>query len=89
VPVSAVVRTGVVSMAPCCFDRRRFRNTPTGDRRILPAIAVSGGILSDFEPIPGGESFVVLLGGDGQGFQTHVTLVTNRFDVLEDTLPGQ
>ncbi len=51
-------------------------------------IAVSGSIFSDFEPMPGGESFVVLLGGEGQGLQTHVTLVTNWFGILQETLPG-
>jgi len=51
-------------------------------------IAVSGSIFSDFDPMPGGEDFVVLLGGDNRGFQSHVTLVTNWFEVLQQTLPG-
>jgi len=51
-------------------------------------IAVSGSIFSDFEPMPDGENFIVLLGGEGQRLQSHVTLVTNWFDVLQETLPG-
>jgi serine/threonine-protein kinase len=51
-------------------------------------ITVSGSIFSDYEPMPDGENFVVLLGGEDQGLQTHVTLVTNWFDVLRETLPG-
>ncbi len=51
-------------------------------------IAVSGSIFSDFDPMPGGEGFVVLLGGENQGFQSHLTLVTNWFDVLNENLPS-
>lgn len=51
-------------------------------------IAVSGSIFSDFDPMPDGDGFVVLLGGEGQGLQSHVTLVTNWFDVLKENLPG-
>ena len=32
--------------------------------------------------------FSVLLGGEGQGTQSHVTLVTNWFALLKETLPG-
>jgi len=51
-------------------------------------IVVAGSIFSDFDPMPGGESFVVLQGSDDQRIQSHVTLVTNWFDVLRETLPG-
>ncbi|MEE4271176.1 MAG: protein kinase [Thermoanaerobaculales bacterium] len=51
-------------------------------------IAVSGSIFSDFDPMPDGENFVVLLGGDTGGVQSHVTLVTDWFDVLRENLPG-
>jgi serine/threonine-protein kinase len=51
-------------------------------------IAVSGSIFSDFDPMPDGENYVVLLGGDTGGVQSHVTLVTNWFDVLRENLPG-
>ncbi len=50
-------------------------------------IAVSGSIFSDFDPMPDGENFVVLLGGEGKGLQSNVTLITNWFDVLEENLP--
>jgi serine/threonine-protein kinase len=52
-------------------------------------IAVAGSIFSDFDPLPAGDGFVVLLGGEGQGTQSHVTLVTDWFDALEETLPGK
>ncbi len=52
-------------------------------------IAVSGSIFSDFDTMPDGDEFVVLLGGEGQGLQSHVTLVTNWFDVLKENLPGE
>jgi hypothetical protein len=51
-------------------------------------IMVAGSIFSDFDPMPGGESFVVLQGSDDQRLQSHVTLVTNWFEVLQQTLPG-
>lgn len=51
-------------------------------------IVVAGSIFSDFDPMPGGESFVALQGGDDQQLQSDVTLVTNWFDVLEENLPG-
>ena len=52
-------------------------------------IAVSGSIFSDFTPMPDGSGFVVLLGGEGLGGQqSSVTLVTNWFEVLRETLPG-
>jgi serine/threonine-protein kinase len=50
-------------------------------------ISVSGSIFPDFEPMPDGENFVVLQGGEGQSRQTHVTLVTGWFDVLRRTFP--
>jgi len=50
-------------------------------------ISVSGSIFADFEPMPDGENFVVLQGGEGQSRQTHVTLVTGWFDVLRRTFP--
>jgi hypothetical protein len=52
-------------------------------------IAVSGSIFSDFDPMPDGEHFVALLGGENKGFQSHVTLVTNWFDVLKENLPSE
>ncbi|MCU0304093.1 MAG: serine/threonine-protein kinase [Thermoanaerobaculales bacterium] len=52
-------------------------------------IAVAGSIFSDFDPLPSGEGFVVLLGGEGQGSQSHVTLVTDWFEALEETLPAR
>jgi len=52
-------------------------------------IAISGSIFSDFDPMPDGENFVVLLGAEGKGIQSHVTLVTNWFDVLKENLPGE
>jgi serine/threonine-protein kinase len=51
-------------------------------------IAVSGSIFSDFDPMPDGENYVVLLGGGTGGVQSHVTIVTNWFDVLRENLPG-
>ena len=51
-------------------------------------IAVSGSVFSDFEPMPDGDNFVVLLGSEAQSVQSHVTLVTNWFDVLRATFPG-
>jgi len=51
-------------------------------------IAVGGSIFSDYEITPDGRSFIILQGGEGQTVQNHVTLVTNWFDVLRDTLPG-
>jgi serine/threonine protein kinase/Tol biopolymer transport system component len=51
-------------------------------------IAVSGSVFSDYEPMPDGDSFVVLLGSEAQSTQSHVTLVTNWFDVLRSTFPG-
>jgi Tol biopolymer transport system component len=51
-------------------------------------IAVSGSVFSDYEPMPGGKGFVVLLGGEGQSVQSHVTLITNWFDVLKKTFSG-
>ncbi len=51
-------------------------------------IAVSGSIFSDFDPMLDGDSFVVLLGGESKGLQSHVTLVTKWFDVLKENLPG-
>jgi len=52
-------------------------------------IVVAGSIFSDFDPMPGGESFVALHGGEDQQVQSHVTLVTNWFDVLQENLPGE
>ncbi len=51
-------------------------------------IAVSGSIFSDFEPMPDGDNFIVLLGSEEQNVQSHVTLVTGWFDVLKKTFPG-
>jgi len=50
-------------------------------------IAVSGSVFSDYEPMPNGEAFIVLLGSEAQNTQSHVTLVTNWFDVLKKTFP--
>jgi serine/threonine-protein kinase len=51
-------------------------------------IAVSGSVFSDYEPMPGGDAFIVLLGSEAQNTQSHVTLVTGWFDVLRTTFPG-
>ena len=51
-------------------------------------IAVSGSVFSDFEPMPDGDNFIVLLGSEAQSVQSHVTLVTGWFDVLRATFPG-
>jgi serine/threonine-protein kinase len=50
-------------------------------------ISVSGSVFADYEPMPDGENFVVLQGGEGQSRQTHVTMVTGWFDVLRRTFP--
>ncbi len=51
-------------------------------------IAVAGSIFSDYEVMPDGRSFIILQGGEGLASQNNVTLVTNWFRVLRDTLPG-
>ena len=51
-------------------------------------VSVAGSIFSDYEIMPDGQSFIILQGGEGQTVQNHVTLVTNWFDVLRNTLPG-
>jgi len=38
--------------------------------------------------MPDGDNFVVLVGAENKGLQSHVTLVTNWFDVLRENLPG-
>jgi Tol biopolymer transport system component/tRNA A-37 threonylcarbamoyl transferase component Bud32 len=51
-------------------------------------VSVAGSVFSDFEPMPGGQDFVVLLGAKDDSRQDHITLVTGWFDVLRRTLPG-
>jgi hypothetical protein len=49
-------------------------------------IAVAGSIFSDYEITPDGTSFIILQGGEGLSSQNNVTLVTNWFEVLRETL---
>jgi serine/threonine-protein kinase len=51
-------------------------------------IVVAGSYFPDYGPMPDDSGFVVLFGDERRISQDHITLVTNWFGVLKETLPG-